>query len=116
MERLLVANPAILHGCILIAAILAVGAWETRAPRRAPTAELARRWVSNFGLAFVNSATVYRLFPLFGFGVALLAESRGWGLFHQVQLPFAVSAVASVSAVATASASCPSTSRMTCQP
>jgi sterol desaturase/sphingolipid hydroxylase (fatty acid hydroxylase superfamily) len=96
MERLLVANPALLHGFILIATILAVAAWEMRAPRRALTAALAPRWVSNFGLALVNSFTVYRIFPLFGFGLALLAESRGWGLFNAVALPLGIPVLGSL--------------------
>ncbi len=96
MERLLVASPAIVHGSILIAAILAVGAWETRAPRRALKAALAPRWVSNFGLALVNSVTVYRIFPLFGFSLALVAESRGWGLFNAVPLPLGIPVLATL--------------------
>lgn len=65
--------------CFLTVFALMAG-WEAIAPRRALSTPKGRRWLRNFGLAFLNSAAVRLLVPLQAVGVAALAEQRGWGL------------------------------------
>jgi len=47
----------------------------------------AGRWPSNLGLIVLDSLVVRLAFPLTAAGVALLAEARGWGLFHAGEVP-----------------------------
>jgi sterol desaturase/sphingolipid hydroxylase (fatty acid hydroxylase superfamily) len=61
--------------------------WEMVAPRRALTASKGLRWASNIGLVFVSSFVLRLLAPLGAVGVAIAAESLGWGLFNAIAAP-----------------------------
>jgi sterol desaturase/sphingolipid hydroxylase (fatty acid hydroxylase superfamily) len=61
--------------------------WELLAPRRALTVSRTVRWVNNLGLVALNTLLLRLVFPTAAVGTALLAESQGWGLLHQVQVP-----------------------------
>ncbi|MBI2805894.1 MAG: sterol desaturase family protein [Planctomycetes bacterium] len=63
---------------------LAEFAW----PRRRLTTDKPRRWLSNLGLAAINSLVLRVLAPAGIAGVALLAESQGWGLLNRLDMPF----------------------------
>jgi sterol desaturase/sphingolipid hydroxylase (fatty acid hydroxylase superfamily) len=81
-----------IFGGVLVAMIV----WELLAPRRTLTTSRPLRWLSNLGLVFLNSLMLRLVAPLGLVGVALLAESRGWGLFRYLALPGWLSVVASV--------------------
>jgi sterol desaturase/sphingolipid hydroxylase (fatty acid hydroxylase superfamily) len=79
-------EPAIRLGCF--AGVLAIMAlWELRAPRRKLVAGKPLRWASNLGLVLINGFVLRLVAPLGAVGVALLAESQGWGLFNNVAWP-----------------------------
>ena len=65
--------------------LTAVG--ELLAPRRRLSVNKPLRWFSNLGLVALNTLAARFLVPLGVVGVALVAEERGWGLFHNVGLP-----------------------------
>ena len=67
-------------------AVMAI--WELLAPRRALTVSKTVRWASNLGLVALNTVLLRLVFPTAAVGAALLAEQRGWGLLHQVELPY----------------------------
>jgi sterol desaturase/sphingolipid hydroxylase (fatty acid hydroxylase superfamily) len=70
------------------AGVLALmAAWEVLAPRRRLTTARPVRWLSNLGLVALDTAAVRLLVPLGAVGMALVAQERGWGLFHNVPLP-----------------------------
>jgi sterol desaturase/sphingolipid hydroxylase (fatty acid hydroxylase superfamily) len=72
----------------MFAGVLALMAlWEVLAPRRQLTIARSTRWVSNLALAVLDTLAVRLLVPVGAIGMALLAEERGWGLFHNVSLP-----------------------------
>ncbi|MEX2129963.1 MAG: sterol desaturase family protein [Pseudohongiellaceae bacterium] len=64
-------------GVLLVLALL-----EWRFPRRPLHYSRPRRWFTNFGISFLNTAIVRVLLPIVGVGAALLAAERGWGLFN----------------------------------
>lgn len=73
-------------GCfagVLIAMALA----ELAAPRRRLTVKKPTRWLSNLGLVALNTVAVRALLPMGAVATALIAETRGWGILHQVVLP-----------------------------
>lgn len=89
---------AIRLGCF--AGVLALMAlWEVLAPRRPLTASKPVRWFSNLGLVVLDTVAGRFLLPLGAVGVALLAEERGWGLFHNLALPAWLAVVLAVVAL-----------------
>jgi len=59
---------------------------EVLAPRRPRRLARGFRWLQNLSLVVVATLCIRLAFPLLAVDVALLAESRGWGLFHQLGL------------------------------
>ena len=79
------------------AGVLAVmAAWELLAPRRHQAAERPLRWSSNLGLVVLDTVLVRILVPTTAVGIALLAEERGWGLFHSFAVPNWLAVIASI--------------------
>src|SRR3990172_5503417 len=67
---------------------------EPRAPPRARPAARGARWATHLVLVLLNTAVVRVLLPTTAIGVALLAESAGWGLFNRYAFPFWLALVA----------------------
>jgi sterol desaturase/sphingolipid hydroxylase (fatty acid hydroxylase superfamily) len=61
--------------------------WEIWAPRREQRIGRGGRWPSNLGIVILDTILVRLVFPTTAVGVALIAESRGWGLLHAAGLP-----------------------------
>ncbi|MBL8849011.1 MAG: sterol desaturase family protein [Planctomycetaceae bacterium] len=61
--------------------------WELLAPRRNLSVRKGPRWASNLGLVVVNTICARVLIPLTALSAAIAAESRHWGVLHQVDLP-----------------------------
>jgi len=70
--------------------------WEALAPRRRQAVTRAQRWPSNLGIVALDALIVRILFPTTAVGLALLAETKGWGLFHAFSLPWWVAIVLGV--------------------
>ena len=81
----------------VFAGVLALMAlWEWWLPRRPLSQSRGRRWPANIGLVAVDTLLVRVLFPAGALGAALLADSRGLGLFNVVSAPAWLAAAASV--------------------
>ncbi|MBI4365579.1 MAG: sterol desaturase family protein [Deltaproteobacteria bacterium] len=72
-------------GAALIFAALAL--WEWLAPCRALAVGRRPRWPGNLGILAVDIAAERLLVPTAAVGAALVAASRGWGLFNLIGLP-----------------------------
>jgi sterol desaturase/sphingolipid hydroxylase (fatty acid hydroxylase superfamily) len=70
--------------------------WEVLAPRRRQTIGRGTRWPNNLGIVVVDTIVVRVLFPTAAVGMALLAETRGWGLFNLLPMPAWAAVLASV--------------------
>ncbi len=70
--------------------------WEVLGARRSLTAGKGRRWFGNVGLVLVDTLIVRLLFPAAAVGMAIVAEEFGWGLFHQITLPYWLAVLVSV--------------------
>lgn len=79
--------------------LLLMALWELLAPRRQLAVSKPLRWFSNLGLVALDTLAARFLVPLGAIGVALLAEERGWGLFHNVGLPGWLAVILSVVAL-----------------
>ena len=65
-----------------------VALWELALPRRRLIHARWLRWYANFGIVVLNTALVWLLVPLVPVALAVVAESRGWGILNLVALPF----------------------------
>ena len=88
-------EPAIRLGAFF-GVLVVMALWEAAAPRRKLALARRRRWPGNLGVVVVDTVLVRLLFPTAAIGVALLAEARGWGLFHLLAVPWSVAVVLSV--------------------
>src|SRR5215472_11234691 len=72
---------------VAFAAIFALMAvWEVLAPRRDQKLGRGTRWPSNIGIVVLDTVLVRLVFPTTAVGLALVAEARGWGMFHALDL------------------------------
>jgi sterol desaturase/sphingolipid hydroxylase (fatty acid hydroxylase superfamily) len=86
MDALLSSEPFVrlaAFGSILAAMVV----WELLAPRRHQKIARSARWPSNIGIVVLDTVLVRLVFPIGAVGLALLAESRGWGLFNAFDIP-----------------------------
>jgi len=60
---------------------------ELAIPRRRLACHRPMRWASNLGIAALNVLVIRVVLPLGAVGIAIKAESKGWGLFHAVPIP-----------------------------
>jgi len=70
--------------------------WEGIAPRRPLSQSKKTRWFVNIGITILNTAILRLVFSAGAVGAALIAQSRGWGIFHLVDVPFGLEVVLSV--------------------
>ncbi len=73
--------------------------WEWLAPRRTLSVSKVLRWASNLGLVFLNTVLLRVLFPAAAVGMAVFANSRGWGLLNHFETPYALAVLASIVAM-----------------
>jgi hypothetical protein len=64
--------------------LLAMAAWELSAPRRPQAIGRVVRWPGNLGIVVIDTVLVRIVFPTAAFGLAMVAEQRGWGLFNAI--------------------------------
>lgn len=64
-----------------------VAVWEIIAPRRQLSDSKKRRWFTNLSLVVLNTVVVRLTVPILPVGMALLLQTRGWGILNAVDLP-----------------------------
>ena len=69
---------------IFIAVFGLIAIYEAVAPRRPRMISRRIRWPNNLAIPLLNTLLVRTLLPATAVGMAILAEERGWGLFHVV--------------------------------
>ena len=82
----LAAEPLIRLGAFTAVLALLI-AWELLAPRRQLTVGRSRRWPSNVGVVVIDALLLRIIFPTAAVGLALIAETQGWGLLNLVAAP-----------------------------
>jgi sterol desaturase/sphingolipid hydroxylase (fatty acid hydroxylase superfamily) len=75
-------------------ALMAV--WELLAPRRHLEPGRGQRWPNNLGVVVVDTLVLRLVFPTAAVGLALFAETQGWGLFNVFAVPGWLAVIASV--------------------
>ncbi len=72
-------HPGFRLGCFLLV-LVSMALWEVAAPRRELKLARLARWPHNIGIVVINTLLLRVLFPSAAVGMAIVAESRGWGL------------------------------------
>lgn len=67
---------------------LLMALWEIFAPRRKLNTSKKVRWYSNLGMVFIDTLAVRFLLPIQAVTTALLIEDQGWGVLHNLSLPY----------------------------
>jgi sterol desaturase/sphingolipid hydroxylase (fatty acid hydroxylase superfamily) len=99
MFDILLANEPLVRLLVFAVIFAAVAAWEILAPRREQHLARGTRWPSNVGVVVLDTVLVRLVFPTTAVGLALLAEARGWGLLHALELPIWASVPLAVTAL-----------------
>ena len=73
-----------------------MGLWEIFAPRRRLTVSKGVRWLNNFGIVVLNSVLLRLLFPAAAVGMAVFAQTNGWGVFNYFETPPLIAVIASI--------------------
>ncbi|MCZ6618517.1 MAG: sterol desaturase family protein [Gammaproteobacteria bacterium] len=79
-------EPAIRLGFFL-STFLLIALWEAVLPRRKRAVSRWVRWPSNLFIVGFNTILLRILLPIGAVGLAVAAEEKSWGLFHQLTLP-----------------------------
>jgi sterol desaturase/sphingolipid hydroxylase (fatty acid hydroxylase superfamily) len=87
MSDILLANEPLIRLLAFASIFAAMAGWEILAPRREQKLGRGTRWPGNVGIVILDTVLVRLVFPTTAVGLALLAEARGWGLFHTLDLP-----------------------------
>ncbi len=96
MMETLLQNETAIRLTVFFGVLAIVAGAELILPRRRLTVSKLRRWVSNLGIVFLNSALVRVLLPATAAGFALFAANGGWGVFNYLEAPVWFAAIASV--------------------
>jgi sterol desaturase/sphingolipid hydroxylase (fatty acid hydroxylase superfamily) len=75
---------------------IVMAVWELIVPRRKQAIGRGWRWPNNLGVVAANTLLVRILFPTTVVGLALLAQTRGFGLFNVIAVPAWIGVAASV--------------------
>ena len=87
MSDILLGNEPFVRLVVFAGIFAAMAGWEILAPRREQKLARGTRWPSNIGVVVLDTVLVRLVFPTTAVGLALIAEARGWGLFHALELP-----------------------------
>jgi len=96
MDAFVLANEPTVRLTAFAVVLAVMVIWEVLAPRRSRSLARRRRWPANLGIVVLNSIIIRLLFPAAAVGVALTAETQGWGLLHRYDVPSWAAVVAGV--------------------
>jgi sterol desaturase/sphingolipid hydroxylase (fatty acid hydroxylase superfamily) len=91
METVIVLRGAFFFGVFAVIAI-----WELLAPRRVLTTSKTVRWLGNLAIILLNTVVVPLAFPILPLGLAVLAQTNGWGLLNRFHPPYWLAVVVGV--------------------
>jgi len=96
MEAFVLAHEPALRLSAFAAVLAVMALWEILAPRRPRTLARRQRWPANLSIVVLNTLIVRLIFPAAAVGIALTAETQGWGLLHRYDVPAWAAVVAGV--------------------
>jgi sterol desaturase/sphingolipid hydroxylase (fatty acid hydroxylase superfamily) len=95
LAEILPAHESAIRLSAFAAIFAAMALWELLAPRRSQAIGRLRRWPGNLAIVVLDTLLVRLVFPIAAVGVAVLAQTYGWGLFHALEAPAWLAVIAS---------------------
>ena len=92
----ILSNEPVIRMAAFAGVFAAVALWEALSPRRDRIQTRQTRWTSNLGILAIDIVLVRLIVPTSIVGFAILTEANGWGLLHQISMPFWLSVILSV--------------------
>lgn len=96
MSLILFQNESVLRLCSFFGVFFVIAIWEWISPRRNLSQKKWKRWSLNFGLVAFNTLVLRLAFVTSATGFSFWVQSKSWGFFNSVDLPFAVAIFLSV--------------------
>lgn len=87
MAETLLSHESTIRLSFFLGILLVMALWELAAPRRRRDMPRVLRWTNNLALVVVDTVLVRLMFPVVAVGLALIAETNGWGLLNVISLP-----------------------------
>ncbi|MEM9050215.1 MAG: sterol desaturase family protein [Pseudomonadota bacterium] len=87
MSETLLANEPAIRMAVFMAVLAGLAVWELAAPRRRQEIPRLLRWSNNLAVVALDSLLVRLVFPVVAVGLAMEAETNGWGLFNSIDIP-----------------------------
>jgi sterol desaturase/sphingolipid hydroxylase (fatty acid hydroxylase superfamily) len=78
-------HQGIVRLCFFLGVFALVALWELKAPRRPLATKKNQRWFANIIIVVLNTGLVQALFPVLPVGLAVIAGTKGWGLFNSFE-------------------------------
>lgn len=82
MNDFIIMNEPMVRLAVFFGVFVVMAAWELIVPRRKLTASKLKRWSGNIGIIVFNTILIRVLFPTAAVGLAIFAQSEGWGIFN----------------------------------
>jgi sterol desaturase/sphingolipid hydroxylase (fatty acid hydroxylase superfamily) len=98
-SRFVLTHEALLRLGFFLGTFAFMALWEWLAPRRILTVSKVLRWANNLGIVFLYTALLRVLFPAAAVGMAVFAQSRGWGLLNHFDITYALAVLIAVVAM-----------------
>lgn len=98
-QAILADNEAVVRLGVFCGLFIVLALSEVWRPRRRLRASKSHRWFTNLAIVVLDSIAVRLIFPAAAVGVALWAETSGWGLFNLIEVPFWLAALTSIVAL-----------------
>lgn len=96
MEALVISNEASIRLFVFAGMFIGMALLEMFIPRRELRYSRAQRWPHNLILVMLNSLLLRAVFPAASVGVAIWVQAQGYGLFNQLDIPWALATVMGV--------------------
>jgi sterol desaturase/sphingolipid hydroxylase (fatty acid hydroxylase superfamily) len=87
MTEILLANETVVRLIFFVAVFSLMATWEVAAPQRKRSSSRRLRWSNNLAIVIINTVLLRVLIPIAAVELALLTQTRGWGLFNFVTVP-----------------------------
>jgi sterol desaturase/sphingolipid hydroxylase (fatty acid hydroxylase superfamily) len=96
MNAFLLANEPLIRMAFFGGVLAAMAAWEVAAPRRRREIPRLIRWTNNLGVVVIDAVLVRLAFPIVAVGLAITAQTQGWGLLNIWGVPAWLAIIVSI--------------------
>jgi sterol desaturase/sphingolipid hydroxylase (fatty acid hydroxylase superfamily) len=96
MTEFLLANELLIRMAVFGGVLAAMAAWEVAAPRRRREIPRLIRWTNNLGVVVIDAVLVRLAFPIVAVGLAITAQTQGWGLLNIWGVPAWLAIIVSI--------------------